>query len=135
MAEALFISGMAVCVGTGIGVGVGHGVIVAIGVGIGVGVGQGVAVALGLGVAVGAGVIIALGLGVAVGVAIGLWRPAYAALYPLMVAFTSIPKVAVVPIMVIWFGIGFTTNMLTAFILCFFPLDIKTGEFQLFNLR
>lgn len=68
---------------------------------------------------------IAVVFGVAVGVSIGLWRPAYAALYPLMVAFNSIPKVAVVPIMVIWFGIGFTTNMLTAFILCFFPIVVN----------
>lgn len=71
------------------------------------------------------GFAIAVVFGVAVGVAIGLWRPVYAALYPLMVAFNSIPKVAVVPIMVIWFGIGFTTNTLTAFILCFFPIVVN----------
>ena len=59
------------------------------------------------------------------GIAIGLWRPVYAALYPLMVAFNSIPKVAIVPIMMLWFGIGLTTATLTAFILCFFPIVVN----------
>lgn len=71
------------------------------------------------------GFVLAVVFGVAMGIVIGLWRPVYAALYPLMVAFNSIPKVAVVPIMVIWFGIGFTTNTLTAFILCFFPIVVN----------
>lgn len=71
------------------------------------------------------GFAVAVVFGVAMGIVIGLWRPVYAALYPLMVAFNSIPKVAVVPIMVIWFGIGFTTNTLTAFILCFFPIVVN----------
>jgi len=68
---------------------------------------------------------IAVVFGVAMGIAIGLWRPVYAALYPLMVAFNSIPKVAVVPIMMLWFGIGMTTATLTAFILCFFPIVVN----------
>ena len=67
----------------------------------------------------------ALVFGVSMGIAIGLWRPVYAAMYPLMVAFNSVPKVAIVPIMVIWFGIGMTTNTLTAFILCFFPIVVN----------
>ena len=68
---------------------------------------------------------IAVVFGVAMGIAIGLWRPVYAALYPLMVAFNSIPKVAIVPIMMLWFGIGLTTATLTAFILCFFPIVVN----------
>jgi len=68
---------------------------------------------------------IAVVFGVAMGIAIGLWRPVYAAMYPLMVAFNSIPKVAIVPIMMLWFGIGLTTATLTAFILCFFPIVVN----------
>ena len=68
---------------------------------------------------------IAVVFGVAMGIAIGLWRPVYAALYPLMVAFNSIPKVAIVPILMLWFGIGLTTSTLTAFILCFFPIVVN----------
>ena len=68
---------------------------------------------------------IAVVFGVAMGVAIGLWRPVYAACYPVMVAFNSIPKVAVVPIMVIWWGPGLITATMTAFILCFFPIVVN----------
>ena len=68
---------------------------------------------------------IAVAFGVTMGIAIGLWRPVYAAAYPLMVAFNSIPKVAIVPIMMLWFGIGMTTATLTAFILCFFPIVVN----------
>ena len=68
---------------------------------------------------------IAVAFGVLMGVAIGMWRPVYAAAYPLMVAFNSIPKVAIVPIMMLWFGLGMTTATLTAFILCFFPIVVN----------
>lgn len=68
---------------------------------------------------------IAVVFGVAMGIAIGLWRPVYAAVYPLMVAFNSIPKVAIVPILMLWFGIGLATSTLTAFILCFFPIVVN----------
>ncbi len=68
---------------------------------------------------------IAVAFGVTMGIAIGIWRPVYAAAYPLMVAFNSIPKVAIVPIMMLWFGIGMTTATLTAFILCFFPIVVN----------
>ena len=68
---------------------------------------------------------IAVVFGVAMGIAIGLWRPVYAALYPLMVAFNSIPKVAIVPILMLWFGIGLATSTLTAFILCFFLIVVN----------
>lgn len=68
---------------------------------------------------------IAVIFGVAMGIAIGLWRPVYAAVYPLMVAFNSIPKVAIVPILMLWFGIGLATSTMTAFILCFFPIVVN----------
>jgi NitT/TauT family transport system permease protein len=50
-------------------------------------------------------------------------------LYPLMIGFNAIPKVAVVPILVLWFGIGFMPAMLTAFLISFFPIvvNVATG--------
>ncbi len=68
---------------------------------------------------------IAVVFGVGMGIAIGVSRTAYAALYPLMVAFNSIPKVAIVPILMLWFGIGLGTATITAFILCFFPIVVN----------
>lgn len=68
---------------------------------------------------------IAVVFGVLMGVAIGLWRPVYVTVYPLMVAFNAIPKVVVVPILVLWIGAGIQTSSVTAFILCFFPIVVN----------
>ncbi len=68
---------------------------------------------------------IAVVFGVGMGIAIGVSPTAYAALYPLMVAFNSIPKVAIVPILMLWFGIGLGTATITAFMLCFFPIVVN----------
>jgi len=72
---------------------------------------------------------IAVAFGVLVGIAIGASRTLYSALYPLLVGFNSIPKVAVVPILVIWFGIGFVPAVITAFVISFFPIvvNVATG--------
>jgi NitT/TauT family transport system permease protein len=68
-------------------------------------------------------------IGVAIGVLIGVSRIAYGVAYPLLVGFSSIPKVAVVPIFVLWFGSGTTPAILTAMVICVFPIvvNIATG--------
>jgi NitT/TauT family transport system permease protein len=68
-------------------------------------------------------------VGVLLGFLVGSSRLAYAALYPLMVAFNAVPKAAVVPILVVWFGIGLGPGVLTAFLISFFPItvNIATG--------
>ncbi len=76
-----------------------------------------------------------LGFGLAVitglllGWTIGFSTLLYRALYPLLIAFNSIPKVAIVPILVIWFGIGAIPAVLTAFLISFFPIvvNVATG--------
>ena len=68
-------------------------------------------------------------VGVLLGAVIGSSRAAYKALYPLMVGFNAVPKAAVVPILVVWFGIGIGPGVLTAFLISFFPItvNIATG--------
>lgn len=75
------------------------------------------------------GFAMAVGGGLALGILIGWSRSIYAGLYPLMVGFNAIPKVAVVPILVIWFGIGTIPAVLTAFLIAFFPIvvNVATG--------
>ena len=73
------------------------------------------------------GFVIAVVVGAALGIAIGVSRPLYTALYPLLVAFNSIPKVAIVPILIIWFGVGLIPPILTAFILSFFPIVVNVA--------
>ncbi len=72
---------------------------------------------------------LAILVGVLLGFLIGSSRVAYAAVYPLMVGFNAIPKAAVVPILVVWFGIGIGPGILTAFLISFFPImvNIATG--------
>jgi NitT/TauT family transport system permease protein len=68
-------------------------------------------------------------LGVVLGAVIGVSKTAYDTCYPLLVGFSSIPKVAIVPILVLWFGSGTVPAVLTALSICFFPIvvNIATG--------
>jgi NitT/TauT family transport system permease protein len=72
---------------------------------------------------------LAVGFGLLLGLLVGWSRNIYAGLYPLMIGFNAIPKVAVVPILVLWFGIGFVPAVLTAFLISFFPIvvNVATG--------
>lgn len=67
--------------------------------------------------------------GVVIGVVIGSSKVAYDVAYPLLVAFSSIPKVAVVPIFVVWFGAGTVPAILTSMVICIFPVvvNVATG--------
>ncbi|MCC2632736.1 ABC transporter permease [Ramlibacter sp.] len=72
---------------------------------------------------------LAIVVGVLLGFLVGSSRIAYAAVYPLMVGFNAVPKAAIVPILVVWFGIGIGPGILTAFLISFFPItvNIATG--------
>ncbi len=72
-----------------------------------------------------AGFALGVAVGVVLGVIVGSSRLMYTALYPLMVGFNSIPKSAFVPVLVVWFGIGTVPAILTAFVICFFPITVN----------
>ena len=69
----------------------------------------------------------AVGLGLLLGFAIGAPATVHDAIYPLLVGFNSIPKAAVVPLLVMWFGIGAVPAVLTAFLLAFFPVAVNVA--------
>ncbi|MDB5370519.1 MAG: sulfonate superfamily binding cassette transporter, permease protein [Roseomonas sp.] len=75
------------------------------------------------------GFALAIVFGLALGIAIGSSTLLYHGLYPLLIGFNSVPKVAVVPILVIWFGIGTVPAVITAFLISFFPIvvNVATG--------
>jgi ABC-type nitrate/sulfonate/bicarbonate transport system permease component len=62
-------------------------------------------------------------------VLIGSSKLAYDVAYPLLVGFSSIPKVAVVPIFVVWFGAGTVPAVLTSMVISIFPVvvNVATG--------
>jgi NitT/TauT family transport system permease protein len=72
---------------------------------------------------------IAVVFGLVLGLVVGASRTVYDGLYPVMIGFNSIPKVAIVPILVIWFGIGTIPAVITAFTISFFPIvvNVATG--------
>ena len=65
--------------------------------------------------------------GLILGVAVGYSRLLYKALYPILIGFNSVPKVAIVPVLVIWFGIGTIPAVITAFLLSFFPIVVNVA--------
>ena len=75
------------------------------------------------------GFALGVAVGAAIGACIGLSRFVYRVTYPLLIGFYSVPKIAVVPILVIWFGIGTVPAILTAAIMCLFPVvvNVATG--------
>ncbi|MDQ3273051.1 MAG: ABC transporter permease, partial [Pseudomonadota bacterium] len=64
-------------------------------------------------------------VGVMLGFLVGSSRLAYAAVYPLLVAFNAVPKAAIVPILIVWFGIGVGPGILPAFLISFFPITVN----------
>ncbi len=74
-----------------------------------------------------AGFGIALLGGVGLGAAIGSSRIAARALNPLLIGFNSVPKVALAPLLVLWFGIGTVPAILMAFLLSFFPIVVNVS--------
>ena len=47
--------------------------------------------------------------------------------YPLIVVSQIVPKVAVAPLFVVWFGLGDLSRLLLAFLIAFFPIVINTA--------
>jgi NitT/TauT family transport system permease protein len=76
-----------------------------------------------------AGFGIATAFGLLLGIAIGWHRAIYAGVYPVLIGFNSVPKVAVVPVLILWFGLGEIPAILTAFLISFFPIvvNVATG--------
>lgn len=73
------------------------------------------------------GFVAAVITGVLLGALIGSSRLAYDALYPTLVGFSTVPKVALVPILVLWFGAGAWPAILTAMSMGVFPVVVNVA--------
>ena len=71
-------------------------------------------------------VVIGFGLSIVVSIPLAAvlfqWRWLEKSLYPVLVASQTVPKVAIAPLMVVWFGFGLAPKVLIAFLICFFPI-------------
>ncbi len=65
-------------------------------------------------------------LGLGMGLVAVEWRPVRLTLYPIVVAIQSMPTVAIAPLIVVYFGVGLSSKLVTVGLLCFFPMFINT---------
>jgi NitT/TauT family transport system permease protein len=65
-------------------------------------------------------------LGFLLGTAVAMNRYVDYFLYPYIVMFQSLPKVALAPLIVIWFGLGLSSKVINAALVAFFPLLVNT---------
>jgi NitT/TauT family transport system permease protein len=72
------------------------------------------------------GFALSVAVGVPLALAIYLWRPFERAVYPLLISSQAVPKVAVAPLFLVWFGFGLVPKVLIAFLIAFFPVVINT---------
>jgi NitT/TauT family transport system permease protein len=72
------------------------------------------------------GVGLAIGTGVVTGVVIGWYRRLAMVFEPFLTALYSTPRVALIPLILIWFGIGMWSKVFIVFINAFFPVLINT---------
>jgi NitT/TauT family transport system permease protein len=64
--------------------------------------------------------------GIAVGLAMGLNRRLAAVLDPFIIAFYSLPKIALAPLFILWFGVGLTSKVVLAMFVVFFLVFYNT---------
>jgi NitT/TauT family transport system permease protein len=73
-----------------------------------------------------AGLVLALVVGVLLALLV-IYIPLLRSLImPLLAAFNSIPKIAIAPLFVIWFGLGYESKILLAFLLALFPIFVNS---------
>ncbi|MGC4853172.1 ABC transporter permease [Micromonospora sp. DT4] len=71
------------------------------------------------------GFVLAAALGLVTAVAIAYSRTLDKALYPIVLFAQVIPKIAIAPLLVVWFGLGLTPKIILAVLIAFFPVVIS----------
>jgi NitT/TauT family transport system permease protein len=72
------------------------------------------------------GFVFALVAGVGLGIVLGWYRKVEMVAGPFMSALYATPRVAMVPLIIIWFGIGMWSKVFIVFLSAFFPILINT---------
>jgi NitT/TauT family transport system permease protein len=73
------------------------------------------------------GFALSIAVGIPLALMIFLWPPFARAVLPLLVSSQAMPKVAVAPLLLVWFGFGLVPKVLIAFLIAFFPVVINTA--------
>lgn len=72
------------------------------------------------------GFFLAVVIGMGLGILLALFPMFHSSVYPLVVAFQVVPKVALAPLFIVWFGLGTLSRVLLAFVIAFFPMVVNT---------
>ena len=80
----------------------------------------------------GLGLLISVLIGLFGGIALGWWRILYAIFDPWIAMAYSTPLVATFPLIIVWFGIGFSSQVVIVVVISVFPLliNVMTGTRQ-----
>ena len=73
-----------------------------------------------------AGYLLAIVVSIPLALAVAYSRFMEQAVYPVIVFLQIIPKIAIAPLFIIWFGFGFTPKLLLVFLLSFFPIVVSS---------
>lgn len=73
------------------------------------------------------GFALAIAVGIPAAVCVANSRVLNRAMYPILIATQSIPKVAIAPIILVWFGLGIQSKLMIAFLVAFFPIVVDTA--------
>src|SRR5438477_272914 len=74
------------------------------------------------------GYILAVVFGIAAALLFSWFRWLEMAVMPLLVSLNMIPKVALGPLIIVWFSYGIGPNVMIAFAICFFPIVLTTAR-------
>ena len=64
--------------------------------------------------------------GMGLGILLAFFPVFHSSVYPLIIAFQVVPKVALAPLFMAWFGLGIETRVVLAFVIAFFPMVVNT---------
>ncbi len=73
-----------------------------------------------------AGFAVAAVAGILLGILVSFSDLAKRTAYPLLVSSQMVPKVAIAPVFIIWFGTGLEAKVLISFLIAFFPIMVST---------
>src|SRR5581483_3414715 len=73
------------------------------------------------------GFALAVLIGIPMAVSVANSRILNLSLYPILIATQSVPKVAIAPIILVWFGLGMESKLAIAFLVAFFPIVVDTA--------
>jgi NitT/TauT family transport system permease protein len=69
--------------------------------------------------------VLAISLGIVLGALVSEVRWIWRTLYPLLIAFQAMPRIALTPMIVVWFGFGYTSKIVVGVFSAFFPVFLN----------